>query len=414
MNNDIDLGGIRLITTNITNNQKTNTLDFRGSLISLDIYEDINHPVVRADIVLADSVNLISKLPILGGEEIEVSFVSEFRDKLTTYKFFVYTIDAISKFTNNDGAAYVLRCVSNEYKQNSKMIDKAYDGSVGGVVGEILTKEIQTKKYLNIENTKGLQQIVIPKLPPFAAIDFLKQRAVGNKASGGVFAFYENQNGFNFTTLESLIEAGQSNIETFYFTHTPVVAGLNMKPYRYRNLINVEYISKFDTASSINSGALRSRVKSFDIATKQITDNDYDISDASKYFTFTEKKMNTGISGDVYNSTKTVDPLTFFSVKDTFKPNDYRPEYLAYKNAFLNLFNQNVMRCYAYGDNFLYVGRTVNLTLPNLTGLADRENNDNISSGNYIVTKLRHSIITNGARPKYYMSFDCNRVGIKS
>jgi hypothetical protein len=75
------------------------------------------------------------------------------------------------------------------------------------------------------------------------------------------------------------------------------------------------------------------------------------------------------------------------------------------------LLNSEVTRVLIHGDTGLKVGDLVSLLLPSPTGTTDRKKDDQLSSGNYLIIRLRH-IITTGTKPKHQIAFDCVKMGL--
>ena len=67
-------GDVKLISVKLTNNNKTATIDVRGQLLALSIYEDIEMPTIYAELVLNDAINLVKDFPIMGEEDIEKAY----------------------------------------------------------------------------------------------------------------------------------------------------------------------------------------------------------------------------------------------------------------------------------------------------------------------------------------------------
>lgn len=414
MSKNYELGDVKITSAVLTNADGSSSYSFIGQLVSASVYEDLEYPVIRMDITLLDSINIIDKLPIIGEEAIELSFLAPYRDKPTTYKGYVYNIEGYETVPSGGGATYTLKCVSMEHKTNgSRTVDRVYEANVDSIVKDILKNVIKTEKKLLVEETKGIQEVVIPKLAPYAAIDFLRQRAVAKRDSGGVFLFYENQDGLHFKTIESLVETGKTVKNSFEFTHSPVTAVAGMEGYRVRNIIKFSQISRFDTAYKIAMGTFKTNVKSFDVLTKQVNQQLFNLENEARIFESGKSKNILSNTKNLLSEIDSKDPLTLFTALDSSKMNNFMAEYMSKKNSYINLFNQTVVRCLIYGDNFLAVGNPVTLHLPDASGTKDRSSEDKTNSGTYIVSKLRHMITLEDTKYKYHIAMDCNKVGLK-
>jgi hypothetical protein len=98
--------------------------------------------------------------------------------------------------------------------------------------------------------------------------------------------------------------------------------------------------------------------------------------------------------------------------KDTARGNDFVHATLGLKNAYTLLLNQNIIRILTYGDSYLSVGDVIEVNLPEVSGTTEKKTKDRLSSGNYLVTKLRHNItMEEGGKPKHTISMDCVKIG---
>jgi hypothetical protein len=406
-----EAGDVRLIGIKLTNGSAT--VDLKGVTLSLSIYEDIEAPTVYAELSISDALNIVRSFPIIGEENIEISFLTPGRDKITTYKLRTFAIESTSIGDNNQFSTYVLKCVSAEHFINAvQQVDKAYDSTVGEMIIDVLVNELQTSKPFTVESTRGLIETIVPRMSPFQAIDFLRQKAVAKRASGGVFVFYENQYGFNFLSLEKLIEEGKKNINSKSFTHSPnITSDKDTQQHAFRNITRLQHLTKFDTIDKLSNGQFKNRVLSYDMLSKGLTSTNFNLVEQAKVFETGEKKTRLTNTDTLIKTADTVTPYIMFAPKDTSKGNDFVTDLLGYRQAFTTMFNQNIVRCMIYGDNYLAVGDMVALNLPDTSGTTEKKVGDKRYSGNYMITKLRHMIYQVDRKFKYDIAMDCNKIG---
>lgn len=406
-----EAGDIRLIGIKLTNGSAT--VDLKGVTLSLSIFEDIEAPTVYAELSISDALNLVRTFPIIGEENIEISFLTPGRDKITTYKLRTFAVESVIVGDNNQFSTYVLKCVSAEHFVNAvRQVDKAYDVTIGEMIVDILVNELQTSKPFTVESTRGLVETIVPRMSPFQAIDFLRQKAIAKRASGGVFVFYENQYGFNFLSLEKLIEDGKKNINSKTFTHSPNITSDNAtQQHAFRNITRMQHLTKFDTIDKLSTGQFKNRVLSYDMLSKGISSTEFNLVEQAKVFETGEKKTKLTNTDALIRTANNVTPFIMFAPKDTSKGSDYVTDLLGYRQAFTTMFNQNIVRCMVYGDNYLSVGDMVTLNLPDTSGTTEKKVGDKRYSGNYMITKLRHMIYQVDRKFKYDIAMDCNKIG---
>lgn len=416
MTTNYENGDIKLVSCKLTNANKSRTVDIRGQVVSMSIFEDIEQPSIYAEFLMNDGINLVKALPIIGEEELELVFASPFRTVNTKYKFRVFNIKSTASLPGGKGSAYVLTCVSPEhFKASVTNVEKAYAVTADNAVKDILQNVLKTNKSVFVEPAKSAASLVVPKLTVFQAIDFLRQRAVPAKLPiGGVYVFYENQLGYHFRTLEDLLTEGQKTIKSKVFTYSPDVNS-DSEQHRasFRNLLRFEHLKKGDTVNKLNAGLYNNVTRSFDLVTKKVTKNSFKLSEQASNFKSGDKKASLPNSDSFVSDFSQAEQAKYFMTKDTSKPNDFLSETAGYRNAFISLFNDNIVRCMVNGDNNLMIGDLITLNIPDSTAGKTNQKNDTRVSGNYLITKLRHLINYENNRFKHIIAFDCNKVGFK-
>lgn len=408
-------GDVKIYDIKITNSNGSDTKDIRGQVKQVSIYEDLEEPTLFCDILIDDQIDLVTKLPILGEETVSISFKSPFRDDIITYKLRVFNISSEAVIESNLGKVYKLQCVSSDhFNGTTKNVQRYYEDTIDNIVKDILTNIIKTDKKLFIEQTKGIIKWTMPRCKAFEAIDLLRQRAISATAkTGGVFVFYEDQLGYHFVSLETLLEKGKSTIGSRVFTYSPATKeDPQREAHNFRNLINFEHLKKTDTAGKLSGGVFNNITKSYDILTKGFEEVKFKLTEqAGKIETGQNKKTTLPNSASFINDQSSNDAYKFFAPKDSSKNPDFIADYLSYKQAYATLFNQNIVRGYVHGDSNLKAGDLIELKLPDTSGIKTSDKKDSNYSGNYILTKLRHFIYLDDGRFKHRVSFDCNKVG---
>lgn len=414
-----EAGDIKLISVKITNTNKKAAIDLKGMMLSMSIFEDLEQPTVYAELVINDSLNLVNDFPIIGEEDLEISFITPGRDKITNYYFRVFNIDGETFTENAKGSNYTLKCVSKEHFINAvNQVDKSYKDTIDKVVLDIVSNILEvgsTKKGMTIEGTRGLIPLSIPRMSPFQAIDMLRQRAIAKRDSGGVYVFYENQYGFNFVTLEKLIEDGIKVIDTKTFTHaTDITSDKSRGAYAFRNITRLLPLTKFDTVKKMSTGQFKNTVISYDMTTKSVVYTDFNFKEKAKAFETGEKKATATNTDKIITEANKGAPYYMFAPKDASKGNDFVTDLLGYRQAFTTMVNENIMRCQVYGDNFLTVGDMIYIKLPETSGTTSKKTENKNFTGNYLVTKLRHMIYQVDRKFKHEIAMDCNKIGYGS
>lgn len=395
MSNGILFDSADLISVKIRTFNNSKEQDIRPQVGTINIYEDIDYPVVRADVTVLDAVKLISDFPIRGEERIEIKFRSKQIDRITTYNLIIYDVTGIVTTGTNSSTVYTFKCASEELYSNVYRVSRTYKDRSDIIVSSILTRDIGTSKSFTSNPAKGIQDITVPNLSPLSAIDFIRQRSVPQV--GTAYLFYENQYGFHFRSIEDLVRsrASDSPVTLAYeYTFSPGAITLSRGQERYLNLLNIEYTSIINTTGIINGGSFVSRTKVFDIKTKSvetITTNSSSLFNNSTDFKNRLSDTNRDLK-------------SYMLVRDGNKVDDYRPNNHAAKRNKLVQFGTESTRCHMYGNNDIAVGKFIRIKAP-IAGVDTTE----IKVNEYMVTRVRH-IITNGAHPTYHVSAECSKV----
>jgi len=398
----------------ITNASGDDTKDIRGQILTLSIYEDIEEPTVFAEILIRDEIDLLTKLPIIGEENIEISFKSPTREQITTYKLRVFNITSSEISLNNKGSTYKLECVSIEHFLGTSVnIEKTYKDLISNMVNDILVNIIKTDKQLDIETTRGIIPFALPRIKAFPALDMLRQRAISMAPTGGVFVFFQNQTGIVFKSLETMMEESKKSIESRVFTYSPVTnTDADRETFGYRNLINFSHLKKSNNVDKIKAGLFNNSTKSFDLLTKSYENTEFKLNEQSnRIVTGQATKSKLPNSPSFIDAFSNIAQNKYFVTKDTSKGNEFISNFLSFKQAYAALFNQNIVRAFAHGDNYLKVGDMVTLNLPEASAIKKSDVEDSTYSGNYMITKLRHLIYVEESKFKHKVSFDCNKIG---
>lgn len=382
-------------------------------ITGFDIFEDMAKPTLYATVFFNDNIGLMEDFPIIGEEEIEIEFKTPGMSETTKYKFRSFELTNVKKNTNGKGATYTLRCVSEEHLYNgSDIITQAFQDTISSIVPIILSKYLKTKKEIILDETKGIQNLSIPRLNPLQTIDMLRKRAVSKQFASSSYVFFENQAGFNFKTVEGLLKLGKQSIGSRVFNATQnVMANKETQANAFRTMLGFEQIASLDSNKKAAEGVFKAVTKSFNISTKEFTEGKFDL---KKVFSSIEKFDKTS---QLPNTDEFIDkfasgvPKSFFVPIDSLRPDNFIDTAVAVRNSFAVLLNSNVVRVLVHGDSGLKVGDVVTLDLPAMTGTTGKKKDDKMIAGNYLIVRLRH-MITPSTKSKHQIVFDCVSVGL--
>tara|TARA_B110000438_G_scaffold36499_1_gene36256 strand:+ start:120 stop:1646 length:1527 start_codon:yes stop_codon:yes gene_type:complete len=190
-------------------------IDIQKLVVEMNLFESIYKNSMTGSLVIADSINLIGKLPIQGTERL--SF------KLSTpgTGYTGHNVDCsertgnpmhIYKLTNkkqiNEGMqTYTLHFCSREFLRNIRTkVSETFEGTIDQMVYKILDDEnyLDSRQFFSYQKTRNQDKITIPNKSPFRAIDMLCKKALADDSKSVGYLFYQTTKGFNFRSFESM------------------------------------------------------------------------------------------------------------------------------------------------------------------------------------------------------------------
>jgi len=412
------LGYLKNITVKLLNVDKTKVIDITLQMLNMEIYEDIFSNTLYGLINVDDSIGLMNGIP--GGSQTNIHFPivgEEFLD--ITYEivgrpavkllFSVYNIEEIINSDNFKNRKYKLKFASSEHIDDAKtLIQKSYKSPLSDMAKDIFTTFLKTKKTLDIEDTQGQQQIIIPRLSPFEALNFLAKRSLSNndKKKSASYVCFENTAGFHFCDIETLIQNGfkqkdaaektkdDKNLYT-YIIKNPNIA--ESQADAFKTVITFKIKNRFDTVEKLKRGYFESDTIVYDFINHQITPTRFKFKDTANSTLsvapypenssdFIDKSTSTA-NNDVYVKKFMVAKDLSTGTPDTFLENIY-----ANKAAYMTRLNQNMTTIETYGDPKIKAGDVVTVRYPEIVGttLKKGDSNDKYLNGEFLIGTIQH------------------------
>lgn len=198
----------------LTNNEGI-IIDLIPLFLEINVFESIFDNTMSGNVVITDTQGLFDTLGITGGEKIELSFYTAGKEEsLFEKEFMVSSLnDAIAY--NQATYVYTLGFVSpEEYKNSVNVVNEAYSGTISDIATTIFSK-LESEKEFNVEETKLLNDFIFPYWKPFDALNWLTKRSLSSEKERTGFLFFENKEGFNFRSIQSLYRS-DSDLEYTY------------------------------------------------------------------------------------------------------------------------------------------------------------------------------------------------------
>lgn len=401
------------------------TISLKALMIEISYYEDIFNPATSGYILLNDSISLIERAGLCGNEFIQLTF--ERSDKASKQAEFsryfrVYRVGE-RLLENHSTETYKLNFCSEELFLSEQIkVSKSYKNKkVSEIIEDILKNYLKIpQKRLNIDESDGLYDLIVPFKKPFEAINWMTNLAQPLGYEGADYLFFENQDGFNFLSLQKLFK---KQVYTSYIYNPNnagnfTIGGITTTELG-RSLVGIKsykFLDTFDSLYGTVTGSFANKTLVINPLTRSFKEIKYDYKD---YFKRSEKLNKEPVISDVKNRLGKYPHENYDSVFKVVYSNmgDKKAQYLKdnpsgvandimaevfipYRTAQKALMTYSRIKLSLTGDPQLSVGKVVQVYLPsNVSRRGEMGYNEGMpnpySTGKYIVTSVRHIIDVN-------------------
>lgn len=405
------------INSDSENNSMPDYVELTKTISSWGITESMNSPFISGFAVINESDNMLEDVPLIGEEEIELTY-TDFYGESATQRFFLYAIEDIGPATsaNDRMMKYTVRFTSiTKLQGDQRSIRKSYNNTkISDIASDIYETFIKTEnplydKPIEIEETDEEQSLVIPNLRADAAMQFLSRRAYSSKNKTSLYRFFETREKYYFCTPEYLVNKyGEIDAKTddeinpLYFIYNTVEdnTGTGQK-IAQQSVNDFSYGTKVDTFRDMKEGMYRRTITELDPSTRTRIQRDYDYSSevGDKEFPSKVKLTHSQTFLDRYMAASTQPEsylLTDFPQigQSTGQQNMRKPYQHFYENyttkPVVNYhFGVNSMALEINGRIKLYPGMVIHLELIKISNtLSGTREIDHERTGKYIVTDI--------------------------
>lgn len=393
---DIIIDEVRLVSYNGFE------INIKKLMASFVIYEDIYSNGISGHIIILDAQNLAKNVPIIGQEELYITFYTPGVDR-EPKKMRAKVFKVSGQLHGDEGKVTTLLklefvsplvAISNTLKLNRALKSMPYSEMVNSIYEDM--KKIDPKlPNIEIESTAGSPSVMVANWSPLYAINWMSYRSTSKKDSmASDYVFYEDLLGFKFKSISSL------KVKAPVCTYRNMVPGSFRDPNTGERLIEKELraITKH-TIGDVNDKLRQSALGMFS-ATQLVvetTTKSYYKTDYSYKSAFTKMaKMN---SYPVVNFDNTIQDSATAYMKyhmkshygfDGADDSNFIDKSLI-RQAQMNLMNAFTMSIRVFGDSTIRPGDIVNIefTAPENREKTDEEI-DKYLSGKYMVVCVCH------------------------
>lgn len=398
----------------------TGSLDLLPHMVELNYFEDIFNNTISGNVVITDAVGILNFASISGTEYIKIKFSksANLPNSLErTFRVFAISDRRFDLANNNE--VYKIEFCSEEYILSEQYrISKSYKGwKISNIVADICNTylkigSIKNGKGINIDDTSGVYDFILPNKKPIETINWLTNYAIPSKYPNGAdILFFENRTGYYFTSLQHMFQTAP--VLGFVYNPKNIVSDVFEK---MTNVLSFEVVKYVDTLDAMNRGTFANRLISIDPLRrkKTVVDFNYD-----NYFKNSAKLNSSAVTNQFKNKLgKTLyDPpgkdmeagVLRMSISNANQQNsgsftknkpgtvssDYQIERsLPNRVAQLSLSSHTTLKITVPGNPSLVAGTCITFNLSSANQLNSKQSRpiDPYLSGKYLVTAVRHII----------------------
>lgn len=373
-------------------------IDISTMIADISLYEDIFSNTMSGYLLIEDSLDLINNLPLIGQEQLVLELQTPTLPEKISKTFYVYKLQ--NRKVKKRSQTYMLNFCSKEliYSSNAK-IAKAFSGNISDTVQSIFrdTRFLGSSSKLFVDKTKNSYSFVAPYWTPLETINWLADKSVN---SSGVpnYLFFETNQSFEYVSVDTLIQA-EPKREYIYADVDPNTAfGVHgSKDDKYRIVESIDNGVTFDYLRNLTAGMYASNLSTFDMTTKNININNFDyIRDFDKSSHLEKIPLKTD---DLIR--KKLASLYFITKNNyqtgSFKQQGYK-DYFLQRNSLLEQINAFKISIKVPGRTDIKAGNVITFTINEMRQLLkdeiDTGGKSDYFSGRYLVTAIRHQIIS--------------------
>ena len=388
---------------------------------NISIYEDIYSNCLTGSVTLVDASHLLTSLPIIGEETVEIGFRSlntqigiVLRLRVTgiseittvnenTYVYTLYLTSAIAILSEKQK-------ISRSFWRNSlsqvieyicvKYLNLVDDKSIDYIAESDYYVKYKDRfsNYYSIETDSGyFERYIAPYYSPLRIINKLCKRAVNE--TGSLFFFFQDINKFRLVSLEDIFKKriDETSIKKIVYVPKDTVSKDNLSAWNIA--IEFKIVSRFDIFKNMSRGMYSSEYLFVDVEKRDVkTIPYYYQTDALKqYHINNDQYLLTTNNSDITHDERIESPKT---VKDLVITHKGDQESLDFSNHYASMLQRRlsiqsqidamIIEVVMPGDSsgFVNVGDIVEFMYPKY----EREEGDEYLTGRYLITRIHHSV----------------------
>jgi len=414
------------------NGAEYNMLEHR---VLLTYFEDLFMNCLTGTLDMLDAIDYPQFMPLVGEERLKVILTRQ--DETGKGKeggllpdlemnFRIYKVSG-RQIQNEKVQTYRLHLIAEEFIKNLKQ--KVYrswkDTKYSDMVQEIFDEKLKVDAPIIVEPTKYEQDFTCSNLAPIEFINMVACRSISDEGNGEAYLFYQDRDGFHFTTLGKLLSQGsaeeyihgprqkyENQSSKFSFGQLPIEKEV-------KNIEHYFWNSQHDILKNIESGMYGQRLTTVDPVRQKFDFLKFNLKDEFGSFPHVDKeKFFTDDldalpkdENDVFACTKLIctnkdhDIVEHIAAREPGIKPDKLEEYVLRRTSHLNQINNFRIGVSVSGDPRRKVGDVITFNLPQVAGDVSEqrpEELDKYFQGKYLIVSIRHTL----TQASYSMEFE--------
>jgi hypothetical protein len=394
-------------------------VDLNDYLIELNLYEDIFSNFLHGQVMISDSNNLLSRLPIIGEEFLVVSFGTPQLNSHFKKYFKVYSVTDQKTVTDNSTQTYIIHFMSVEGIYDSNLsIFEPYSGLVSDIAQKIYTSYLATSSYVKfIEDdiipdeetqtpflyteTQNKIKFISPGWSPSKCLNWLCSKAIPQEGNACDFLFWESTKGFFFGSIEDIFRDSENSNKiagSYFYVPTGTVDSNDL----FEKLFlaeSFEVVSVVDNLKNSTNGFYANKIITYDPLTKAYESKDFDYPSTYDAFKHTEGNLsvpnfslNAYRNPAAYTKIYPANSKLFSGVQDNYPTR--MKDIFGNRTTKLNELDNFKINLTVHGRSDMFAGCLVEFVYPETSpkGTVSDKGQDQLYSGIYLVSAIRHKI----------------------
>jgi hypothetical protein len=361
--------------------------DITEMVVEIQIRQDIYLGFMSGDLLITDGTDIHSISALHGNEYLHVHITEPEHEDVPIKKTFrVYKVGGRETTQNNSQRYTIYFCSDELFQSHTKKVSKGYKGEkVSDIAKDIMSSYLKVPdNQIIIDPTSDPMSIVIPNKRPSEALQWLTTRAF-SQPDDTCYFFYENLNGFNFRSLQSIYRTGTIIKVPFRYESKSIAKELGMDKYA---IDSIDVKHDFDALKSVSQGGYAMKLQGLDPFHQTITNTDYSVDKVKTLY------PNPAMTNPVSDDTALFDKseshyMTYIQTEGTSTEEKNHAESWVKRNMSLTALKSLAIQIVIPGSARVQIGTLLNIKVPYASTPTDSSDIwDKRKSGRYLVVAV--------------------------